>query len=53
MLRGGSQVLASISEYPYTRKAWRKEGKFSIFDINFDFKEAIYFLTVITELSCY
>ena len=26
MLRGGAQVLASVSEYPYTRKSWRKEG---------------------------
>jgi len=26
MLRGGSRVLASVSEYPYTRRSWRKEG---------------------------
>ena len=26
MLRGGSLVLASVSEYPYTRRAWRKDG---------------------------
>ena len=26
MLRGGAQVLASVSEYPYTRKSWRKDG---------------------------
>jgi len=26
LLRGASQVLASVSEYPYTRKAWRREG---------------------------
>ena len=35
LLRAGSGLLASLSEYPFTRRAWRKEGMELLLDPSF------------------
>ena len=57
MLRGGAQVLASVSEYPYTRKSWRKEGMEllldpAFFQMDHESLRYIYFMRGVGRKNC-
>ena len=55
MLREGSRVLASVSEYPYTRRAWRREGMELLLDPAFfsmDHEALRYVVVVVCVFVC-